>query len=72
MNQDLIVRERKSPARIAGLPSNGAVNFGVAFRSFGYLTSDCNPTSFHRRAEPIPAKRIFSTPRHPTRPARKA
>jgi hypothetical protein len=38
--------KRKSPARIAGLPPKGAVNFGVAFRSFGYLTSDCNPTSF--------------------------
>ena len=38
--------KRKSPARIAGLPPKGAVNFGVAFRSFGDLTSDCNPTSF--------------------------
>jgi len=56
---------------LPGFPQ-GAVNFGVAFRSFGYLTSDCNPTSFRRRAEPIQAKRIFSTTRQPTRPARKA
>jgi hypothetical protein len=32
-----------------------------------YLTSDCNPTSVRRQAEPIPAKRIFATSRQPPR-----
>ena len=62
------VRKEKARHGLPGFPQ-GAVNFGVAVRSFGYLTSDCNPTSFPLRAEPIPAKRIFSTPRQPTRPA---
>jgi len=32
-----------------------------------YLTSDCNPTSVRRQAEPIPAKLIFATSRQPPR-----
>ena len=43
----VVASVRKENAR-HGLPGfpQGAVNFGVAVRSFGYLTSDCNPTSF--------------------------
>lgn len=60
--------KRKSPAGLAGLPSRrGELRCGVPVVC--YLTSDCNPTSFQRRAEPIPAKRILSTSRRPTRPA---
>jgi len=54
---------------VAG-PSRGAVKFGAAFQSFNYLTSDCNPTSVQRLAEPI-LKPSESSPHHANRRARK-
>ena len=42
----LSVRKEKARHELPRLPPKGAVNFGVAIQLCGYLTSDCNPTSF--------------------------